>query len=151
VPWCQIFLYVLYGWLNSSAGIYALKNYLWLPVEQYAYKAISTAAYNHIMNLSSEFHDSKRSGELYQSINLGHSVNNLLETIMFQILPMLVDLAVAFAYLYYLFDAYMALIVGAVMVVYLWASTYFNAWQITVRRGLVGNLQKVADNVRLDG
>jgi len=142
VPWCQIFLYVLYGWLNSSAGIYALKNYLWLPVEQYAYKAISTAAYNHIMNLSSEFHDSKRSGELYQSINLGHSVNNLLETIMFQILPMLVDLAVAFAYLYYLFDAYMALIVGAVMVVYLWASTYFNAWQITVRRGLVGNLQK---------
>jgi hypothetical protein len=89
------------------------------------------------MNLSSESHDSKRSGELYQTINLGHSVNNLLETILFQIIPMLVDLAVAFAYLYYLFGVYMALVVAAVVLAYLWASTYFNARQITVRRGLV--------------
>ncbi|KAI9873720.1 MAG: hypothetical protein M1830_010691, partial [Pleopsidium flavum] len=142
VPWFEVSLYVFYTWLNSGAGIYALKTYLWLPVEQYAYKAISTAAYNHVMNLSSEFHDNKRSGELYQSISLGHSVNNLLETIMFQVLPMLVDLAVAFVYLYYLFDAYMALIVGTVVVIYLWASTHFNAWQVTVRRGLIGNLRK---------
>ena len=97
------------------------------------------------MNLSSEFHDGKRSGELYQTIRLGHSVNNLLETIMFQTLPMLIDLAVAFTYLYYLFDAYMALIVGAVVVVYLWASTYFNAWHIAARRGFVGKLKKEWD------
>lgn len=142
VPWLEISLYILYSWLNSGAGIFALKNYFWLPVEQYAYKAISTASYNHVMNLSSDFHDSKRSGELYQTINLGHSVNNLLETILFQILPMLVDLAVAIAYLYYLFGAYMALIVAAVVVAYLWASTYFNARQISVRRGLIGNLHK---------
>ena len=142
VPWLELSLYILYSWLNSGAGIFALKNYFWLPLEQYAYKAISTASYNHVMNLSSEFHDSKRSGELYQTINLGHSVNNLLETILFQILPMLVDLAVAFAYLYYLFGVYMALIVGAVVVAYLWASTYFNAWQITTRRGLIGNLHR---------
>ena len=142
VPWLEISLFILYSWLNSGAGVFALKNYFWLPLEQFAYKGISTASYNHVMNLSSEFHDSKRSGELYQTINLGHSVNNLLETIMFQILPLLVDLVVAFAYLYYLFGAYMALIVGAVVVAYLWASTYFNALQITVRRGLIGNLHK---------
>jgi len=142
VPWLEISLFILYSWLNSGAGVYALKNYFWLPVEQYAYKAISTASYNHVMNLSSESHDSKRSGELYQTINLGHSVNNLLETILFQIIPMLVDLAVAFAYLYYLFGVYMALVVAAVVLTYLWASTYFNARQITVRRGLIGNLHK---------
>jgi ABC-type transport system involved in Fe-S cluster assembly fused permease/ATPase subunit len=94
------------------------------------------------MNLSSEFHDSKRSGELYQTRNLGHSVINLLETIMIQIIPTLVDLAVASAYLYHLFGVYMALIVAAVVVAHLWASTYFNARQIQIRRELISNLHK---------
>ena len=133
-PYAEVGLYLFFLWLKSSAGIRAVRNWLWLPVEQFAYKGITTAAYNHIMGLSSDFHDAKQSGELYKSIEQGKSVNELLETLLFDVLPMLVDLFVAFAYLYYLFGAYMTLIVGTTTVFYLWISTYFTAMQSNTRR-----------------
>ena len=134
-PYLEVGLYIFYLWLKSSAGIRAVRNWLWLPVEQYAYKGITTAAYNHIMGLSSDFHDAKQSGELYKSIEQGKAVNELLETVLFEVLPMLIDLFVAFTYLYYLFGAYMALIVGTTTVLYFWISTYFTAMQSDARRG----------------
>ena len=142
VPYFEVALYVFYLYLQSAAGIYAIKNWLWLPVEQWAYRAITTAAYNHIMGLSSGFHESKQSGELYKSIEQGSSVNDLLETMLFEVLPMLIDIFVAFTYLYYLFDAYMALIVGTTTVLYLWVSTYFTAMQSDSRRRQMGISRK---------
>lgn len=135
-PYLELGLFLFYFYLGSSAGISAVKSFLWLPVEQFAYKGITTAAYNHIMGLSSDFHDSKQSGELYKAIEQGKSVNELLETAMFDILPMLVDLFVTFAYLNYLFGAYMALIVATTTILYLWISTYFTAMQSDSRRRL---------------
>ncbi|KAH0542717.1 hypothetical protein FGG08_002952 [Glutinoglossum americanum] len=120
--------------LGPNAGIGALRSYLWIPIDQYSYRAISTAAYNHIMNLSSDFHSNKKSGELYASIDQGRSINGFIDDVCFTVLPMLVDLIVAFGYFYYLFDAYMALIVGVVTVVYLWATTKLGAHQDQIRR-----------------
>lgn len=133
-PYLEAGLYLFYYFLASNAGFRTVKNLLWLPVDQYAYKGITTAAYNHIMELSSDFHDGKQSGELYKAIEQGKSVNALLETLLFEVLPMLIDLFVAFAYLTYLFGAYMALIVGALSVLYLWISAYFTAMQSDSRR-----------------
>lgn len=133
-PYVEVGLYLFYYYLASSAGVSAVKTLLWLPVEQYAYKGITTAAYNHIMELSSDFHDGKQSGELYKAIEQGKSVNELLETVLFEVFPMLIDLFVAVAYLSYLFGAYMALIVAAESVLYLWISTYFTAMQSDSRR-----------------
>jgi ABC-type transport system involved in Fe-S cluster assembly fused permease/ATPase subunit len=86
------------------------------------------------MNLSSDFHSNKKSGELYASIDQGRSINGFIDDVCFTVLPMLVDLIVAFGYFYYLFDAYMALIVGVVTVVYLWATTKLGAQQDQIRR-----------------
>lgn len=66
---------------------------------RYAEASIKTAAYNQIMGLSRDFHTEKQSGELYKSIEQGSSVTSLLETIMFQVVPMFVDIIVAFSYL----------------------------------------------------
>jgi ABC-type transport system involved in Fe-S cluster assembly fused permease/ATPase subunit len=86
------------------------------------------------MSLSSDFHADKKSGELYASIHQGRTVNGFIEDVCFTVLPMLVDLMVAFGYFYYLFDAYMALIVGIVTIVYLWATTKLGAQQNQIRR-----------------
>ncbi|KAI9675807.1 MAG: hypothetical protein M1829_003232 [Trizodia sp. TS-e1964] len=142
LPWLEVGLYAFYRWLVSGSGVEALKSYLWNPIEQNSYRAISTAAYSHIMNLSSSFHNSKESGRVYQAIDRGRSVKNLLETILFQIIPMLVDLVVAFAYFYFLFDAYMALIVGIVTVVFLWATTKLNSREIKTRAKYITSINK---------
>jgi hypothetical protein len=81
IPLMAIGLYIAFLTALSNVGIPLIKSWLWLPVEQYAYKSIKTASYNHIMGLSCDFHDDKQS---YKSIEQGSSVNGLLETILFQ-------------------------------------------------------------------
>ena len=124
IPVGEIILYVVYTWAASSAGLSALRRLLWLPIEQSAYRKLTTAAYNHIMMLSCDFHDSKQTGELYQSLRQGHGITELLDTIFFDVAPAITDVFIAFAYLYHLFDAYMALLVAATGMAHLWVSAY---------------------------
>ena len=86
------------------------------------------------MNLSCDFHDNKKSGELYRSIEQGKSICSLLETLLFELFPMFIDLVVAYVYLYYLFDAYMVLTVAATSIMYLGATMYYNPKQNVLRR-----------------
>lgn len=112
-------LYIALLTASSNVGISLIKSWLWLPVEQYAYKFIKTASFNHIMNMSCDFHDNKQSEELYKSIEQGSSVNDLLETILFEAFSTLVDLIVAYVYIYYLFGSYMLLTVAVMTIVFL--------------------------------
>lgn len=61
---------------------------------------LKTAAYNQIMSLSRDFHTEKHSGELFKAIEQGRSITNLLDTVLFQIGPIFIDVVVAFSYLY---------------------------------------------------
>lgn len=135
-PWIQLVLYVLYRWLDSGSGVQALQQYLWMPVDQFSYRALTTAAYNHVMSLSYDFHSNKKTGEVWHSISQGRSVNGFIESMLFQVLPMLVDLCVAFGYFFIFFDIYMALIVAVVSVVYLWVTTKLSAMKSYTRRDL---------------
>ncbi|MCJ1389144.1 hypothetical protein MMC18_001998 [Xylographa bjoerkii] len=141
-PFLELGIYILLASLESRIGIRALRTYLWLPVEIYASQSIDCASYNHIMSLSSDFHDSKRSGELYQAMQQGQSVIQLLETILYQLAPMLIDLLIACFFMYFLFDAYMVLIVTSTMVFYLWASLYFTLMMTTSRRQYIAAIRR---------
>lgn len=134
IPWFQVSFYVLYRWLDSGSGISALQRYLWIPIDQYAYRSITTAAYNHVMSLSHDFHSNKKTAELYTSVNQGRSVNGFVESVLFAVLPMLVDLCVAFAYFFIVFNAYMALIVAVVSIVYLWVTAKLGSMRNQIRR-----------------
>jgi ABC-type transport system involved in Fe-S cluster assembly fused permease/ATPase subunit len=134
VPWFQVSLYVLYRWLGSGSGIPALQRYLWMPVEQYSYRSITTAAYNHAMSLSHDFHTNKKTGDLYASVMQGRSVNGFVDSILFAVLPMFADLCVAFGYFYIMFNAYMAMIVAVVSVVYLWVTAKLGSMRNQMRR-----------------
>lgn len=144
IPLMAIGLYIALLTASSNVGIPLIKSWLWLPVEQYAYKSIKTASFNHIMDMSCDFHDNKQSGELYKSIEQGSSVNGLLETILFEAFPTLVDLIVAYVYIYYLFGPYMLLTVAAMTIVFSWAVTCYSAEQSEYRRRNTGIAKKEA-------
>ena len=133
-PLAELTIYVLLSALDSDIGIRALRGILWVPVELNAYQSIECASYNHIMSLSSDFHDSKRSGELYTAMWQGRSVIDLLEKLLYELVPQLIDLFVACFFVYYLFDVYMVLIVTSTMVIYLWLSVLLTMIQTSVRR-----------------
>lgn len=141
-PWLDVLLFAIFSLLNSSAGIDGLRTFLWRPVEQYSYRALSAAAYNQVMELDYEFHNTKSTGDLFAVIRNGRSVSDLLKSLLFQILPMLIDLVVACGYLYYLFDAYMALIIAVVSFTYIWTTVKLGAWTSTLRRSYIENFRK---------
>lgn len=136
IPWVQLTFYVALRWLDSASGVEALQNFLWMPIEQYSYRSLTGAAYNHVMSLSYDFHSNKQTGDVWSSIAQGRAVNGFVETILFQVFPMLADLLVAFAYFFIVFGTYMALIVGSVMVVYLYATFKLSIARNSTRREL---------------
>lgn len=141
MPIAEVILWIFYRWIDYAA-VSQIKYTLWLPLEQYADASLKKAAYNQIMGLSRDFHTEKRSGELYTSIQQGHSLTSMIDAILFKILPMLVDLGVAYVYLCWIFGPYLALIVAATSMTFLWTSAYFTARQTEPRRRLTGLRRK---------
>lgn len=123
-PWIQVLIFAALRLASSESGIQFLRQMLWLPVEYYSQEKLSVAAYSHVMNLSSEFHDSKSSSDLILAISHGQSISNMMESICFQALPSLIDLVVAFVYLSAMFGAYEGFITIATGIAFIQAATH---------------------------
>lgn len=90
-------LWILQG---QSGLLGSLRTLLWIPVSQYSYRGLTTAAFNHVHSLSLDFHLSKRTGEVLSALNKGSAINQFLEQVTFQVVPMLIDLFLAISVLY---------------------------------------------------
>ena len=146
MPIFEVLLWIVYRWLDSSV-VSQIKYMLWLPLELYADGSLKKAAYNQVMGLSRDFHTEKRSGELYTSIGQGDSLTSMVEMALFKVVPMLVDLGVASVYLCWVFGPYMALIVAATTMIFLWTSAYFIDKQTEPRRRQVGLCRKESQHM----
>ncbi|KAF6226337.1 hypothetical protein HO133_009203 [Letharia lupina] len=150
VPWGQICLYIFYRFLQGGSGVLgAARSVMWIPIEQYSYRELSTASFEHVHGLSLDFHLGKKTGEVISAMSKGQSINTFLEQVTFQLLPMLVDLAVAFGYFLYAVDAYYALVVAIVTCAYLYITIRLAQWRADLRREYV-NLDRQEDAVKND-
>jgi ABC-type transport system involved in Fe-S cluster assembly fused permease/ATPase subunit len=122
-PWIQVLIFAGLKLVASEAGLSLLRQWLWIPVEYYSFDAISTAAYSHVLNLSSDFHDSKSSSDIMMAIQSGQSVSNILESICFRAVPMLIDMVVAFFYLSFELGPYEGFITVATASAFLYIAT----------------------------
>ncbi|OJJ51301.1 hypothetical protein ASPZODRAFT_127358 [Penicilliopsis zonata CBS 506.65] len=150
VPWTEICLYILYRWLQGNQGLIgSLRSSLWIPVSQYSYMELSTAAFEHVHSLSLDFHLGKKTGEVLSALSKGSSINTFLEQVTFQVVPMLVDLCVAIGYFLIWFDAYYALVVTIVTFCYLYVTIRMAQWRAEIRRQMV-NASRQEDAVKND-
>ncbi|KAL8680108.1 MAG: hypothetical protein Q9224_001737 [Gallowayella concinna] len=150
VPWAQICLYILYRLMQGGNGaLGALRSTLWVPVSQYSYQELSTASFEHVHGLSLDFHLGKKTGEVLSALSKGSSINTFLEQVTFQVLPMLIDLAVAIGYFLVAFDAYYALVVSIITVTYLYLTIRLAQWRAEIRREMV-NSSRQEDAVKND-
>ena len=137
VPWFYISAYVVLRWLQGNGGLLnAIRASLWIPVDQYAYRELSVATFQHVHGLSLDFHLSKRTGEVLSALNKGGSINTFLETIIFNLGPMIFDLFVAIVYLAIKFDVYIPLVVGFVTFFYVYITIRMAQWRQEVRRAM---------------
>ena len=148
VPWFEICMYILYRWLQGNQGLIgSLRSSLWIPVSQYSYMELSTAAFEHVHGLSLEFHLGKKTGEVLSALSKGSSINTFLEQVTFQVVPMWIDVGVAIVYFLIAFDAYYALVVGISTFCYLYVTIRMAQWRAEIRQEMV-NYSRQEDAVK---
>ncbi|KNG50773.1 heavy metal tolerance protein precursor [Stemphylium lycopersici] len=137
MPWKDIGLWVLFSWINSYAGLGIIDGIANLVISNSAYRRITLLAYEHVLSLSMDFHTSKDSGEVLKAVEQASSLNTLVEMVLFDIAPILLDLVVAMYYVTTLFDAYMAFIVLFMGAAYIAIGFYFTTLSQPKRRDYV--------------
>ncbi|KAG8623443.1 hypothetical protein KVT40_008419 [Elsinoe batatas] len=150
IPWKDICLYIIFRLLQGNNGVLgAIRSTIWVPVSQYSFRELSVASFEHVHSLSLDFHLGKKTGEVLSALGKGNAVNNFLESVTFQVVPMLVDLCVAIGYFLIYFDAYYALVISVVTFWYIYLTIRMAQWRADIRREMV-NSDREVDAVKND-
>jgi hypothetical protein len=147
-PWGPICLYIFYRLMQGNNGLLgAARSTLWIPISQYSYRALSVAGFEHVHSLSLDFHLGKKTGEVLSALGKGSSINTFLESVTFNVVPMVVDLVVAIVYFLTVFDAYYALIITVITFWYIYLTIRMAQWRADIRRDMV-NADREEDAVK---
>lgn len=150
MPWGHLSLLILFKILQGPSGLLgSVRAILWIPVSQYCFRALSSAAFEHVHSLSLDFHLSKRTGEVLSALNKGASINGFLEQVTFQVFPMLVDPIIAIIYLACAFNSVYAVCVSIMTFTYLFLTIRMAATRADQRRDMV-NANREEEAVKND-
>lgn len=142
-PYFEVLIFAALRLLYSSSGLDHLRARLWLPVEAYSRRALATASYAHVLNLSSDFHDDKSSSDIMAAMDAGGSLSNMLESICFHAVPMLIDMIVASVYLSLTFGPYEGFITIATAILFFHvAGRMISALKIARRKEVSAHFDK---------
>ena len=133
-PWSYLIIYVILCFLSSSGGLAVLLDALWIPISQYSDRSMSTHTFNHILALSLSWHTKHKTSELLRILDRVTAVNRAAELIVFAVLPTLLDVAIAVIVFMIRFEMSLGVLVGAVMVVYIWASVVLTSYRTRIRK-----------------
>ncbi len=118
----------------STAGP-QVRDALFQPVSEEAQRRAGTRVFSHVHNLSVRFHQTKRTGAVYRTIERGvRAIDFLLRFLAFNIAPTLIELALAAGVLSWKYGPMFALIAGATVAVYAWITFGVTEWRLKHRR-----------------
>ena len=143
-PYGIILLYTLVKLLQGGTGnlrsgglIGTLKSILWIKVEQNTSKELRLELFNHLHRLGVRWHNSRKTGEVLRIIDRGSSsVNIVLNSAFFQVLPIIIDTFVAMAALSYDLNFYFGLIILLTMIVYLVIAVIGTECRTNIKRSM---------------
>ncbi|GAA5856039.1 hypothetical protein JCM8547_002951 [Rhodosporidiobolus lusitaniae] len=135
-PYVSVAIYIAVSFLQDSSDM--LYRFLWLNIEQYTEREMSMMVMDKVMALSLAYHTKRRTGELLRILSRAEAINDFFEILIFQFIPIIIDLPVAFFVLY---SYYGLSIVGVVSVV----SIVYVATSITLAQSRVKMYRTVRD------
>ena len=148
IPYRQLFIYVCCRAIQGQQGVLAsIRALLWIPIGQATYRRLTESAFSHVLCLSLEFHLGKRLGEVMSALNKGSALNTFLDSLIFQLFPMVADVGVAAGYLLVTFDPLYALIIITMGWTYLFVTIYMAKYRGRARREMI-NRDREMDAVK---
>ncbi|KAJ4255990.1 hypothetical protein NW762_009064 [Fusarium torreyae] len=129
----------LLGWLvlnllSHDVVVGLIESLAKIPIKQFSYRQLTNAAFNHVLSLPMEFHSERDSAEVMKAIEQGEALTNILDTLVLELLPTCVDLTIAFIFLYWKFNDYVAVAMAASAVSFLTFEVHATGWNLDNRR-----------------
>ncbi|KIW09940.1 hypothetical protein PV08_11716 [Exophiala spinifera] len=137
IPWSDVGLWGLFGLLASdSTGLGALNEMIERRISIWSFQRLGLAAFDQVMRLSMDFHDEKDSGEIIKALEQATSLNSLLQIIILEVFPGVLDVFIALWYVAYVLDGYAVLMVLSVAVAFTFITSYITVFVNASRRDL---------------
>lgn len=130
----KILAYVGLRFASSSSGTQLIKNIVFHRLNIELHNNLTTHCFNHIMDLDATFHMSKSTPAVWQIMDRGQSVVNLMQDIVFDHLPVIADLIIGLFIVSRLFGAYLCFIVATTMVLLSWSNRITMTKKTRMRR-----------------
>ncbi len=112
-----------------------IRDALFQPISEEAQRRAGTRVFSHVHALSVRFHQSKRTGAVYRTIERGvRAIDFLLRFLAFNIGPTLIELALAAGVLAWRYGWNFALIAALTVAVYAWITFGITEWRLKHRR-----------------
>ncbi|KAI1176304.1 P-loop containing nucleoside triphosphate hydrolase protein [Nemania sp. FL0916] len=135
IPHVQLLIYLLLRGLQGQQGVIgSIRALLWIPISQSTYRRLTSAAFEHVLLLSLDFHLNNRVGEVLSALSKGSALNTFLDGFAFQLFPMVADLWIAAIYFMIEFDFFYALAVISITWTYLYVTIYMAKYRGRARR-----------------
>jgi len=118
----------------STAGP-QIRDAIFQPISEEAQRRAGTRVFTHVHALSVRFHQSKRTGAVYRTIERGvRAIDFLLRFLAFNIAPTLIELLLAAGVLGFRYGWQFSLIAGLTVCIYAWVTFGVTEWRLKHRR-----------------
>ncbi|KAH3996747.1 hypothetical protein HBH98_000920 [Parastagonospora nodorum] len=142
IPIRELLIFLALDHLNSESGLIFVQELSKIPIKQFSYKQLTNAAFSHVMSQSIDFHSTQDSAEVMKAVEQGEALGNVLEMVVIEIVPTLIDVIVACTIFYRKFTP----VVGMVL---LGASILFMAAEAFSTRLTTGHRRNVTKAERI--
>ncbi|CUW41321.1 putative ABC transporter family ATP-binding protein [Magnetospirillum sp. XM-1] len=131
-------LLVAYGAARVMAGSFAeLRDIVFVKVAQRAIRKVGLGVFTHLHRLGLRFHLDRQTGGVSRAIERGtKGIEFLLNFMLFNILPTLLEIGLVTAILWGLYDGVFALITAATIAVYIAFTLGVTEWRTKFRRAM---------------
>jgi len=139
-------LVIAYGTMRlATVGFNQLRDVVFAKVGQRALRKLALETFAHMHALSLRYHISRKTGGLSRIIERGvKGVEFLLRFMLFSIGPLILELVMIAAILYFYFDFWYVAVVIVTIGVYIWFTFAVTEWRVKIRKEM--NDQDTAAN-----
>lgn len=131
-------LLLAYGLLRVSITLFTeLREFLFYPVAARIARRVSLETFEHLLALSLRFHLERQTGGVSRDIERGsRSIMSLLNYVIYNIAPTLVEIALVIGLLSIKFDGWFAVITFGALVLYILFTITVTEWRTHFRRAM---------------
>ncbi len=146
-----VFLILGYGLLRLFSTLLGeLRDAVFAKVTQRAIRRVALQVFEHLHNLSLRFHLDRQTGGVARDIERGtRGIGFLLNFMLFNILPTLLEIGLVAAILLSKYSAWFAVITFVTLIVYIGFTLFVTEWRMVVRRTM-NDLDSKANSRAID-